>query len=663
MHDHSSSEKSKTMRPLSRRRLPIGAEVDAGGVSFRLWAPARERCFLVIEGNSQHQMTAAEDGGYFCLHLPGLDAGTRYQFHFGDADDLLADPASRFQPDGPSGPSVVVDPARYQWSDHDWQGMPAFGAALYEMHIGTFTREGTFAAAREKLERLRAIGINCLEVMPINEFEGEFGWGYDGTLLYAPTRLYGTPDDVRGFVDEAHRIGIGVILDVVYNHFGNGERFCEFTPDYFTERYSNEWGKSINFDGSNSRGVREYVAKNAAYWIDEFHFDGLRIDATQALFDSSHEHIITVIAREARAAAGQRQIYLVSENEPQQTNMVRPADAGGHGLDALWNDDFHRSATVALTGRSEAYYHDHRGTAQELVSAAKYGCLFQGQRYDWQDKPRGTAGLDLKPWNFVHFLQNHDQVANSGTGARIGQITSPARLRALTALQLLGPQTPMLFQGQEFGSSSPFYYFADHQGEIADIVRQGRRGFISQFPNLRDEELIRQMADPCARTTFEKVKLDWAEWERNVAVVLLHRDLLNLRQTNKAFSRQACARDGQMDGNILSSSAFLLRFFAEKPSDERILLINFGNDLVIDSLPDPLFAPPEAHQWHLSWSSEDAAYGGSGRRPCDFRKRWVLNGDIALVLAPLKLQNRQNASAMPIEDWQAGILRAGDPGT
>ncbi|NKM88399.1 DUF3459 domain-containing protein [Rhizobium laguerreae] len=647
MHDHSSSEKSETMRPRSRRRLPIGAEVDAGGVSFRLWAPARERCFLVIEGNSQHQMTA-EDGGYFCLHLPGLDAGTRYQFHFGDADDLLADPASRFQPDGPSGPSVVVDPARYQWSDHDWQGMPAFGAALYEMHIGTFTREGTFAAAREKLERLRAIGINCLEVMPINEFEGEFGWGYDGTLLYAPTRLYGTPDDVRGFVDEAHRIGIGVILDVVYNHFGKGERFCEFTPDYFTERYSNEWGKSINFDGPNSRGVREYVAKNAAYWIDEFHFDGLRIDATQALFDSSHDHIITVIAREARAAAGQRQIYL---------------DVGGHGLDALWNDDFHRSATVALTGRSEAYYHDHRGTAQELVSAAKYGCLFQGQRYDWQDKPRGTAGLDLKPWNFVHFLQNHDQVANSGTGARIGQITSPARLRALTALQLLGPQTPMLFQGQEFGSSSPFYYFADHQGEIADIVRQGRRSFISQFPNLRDEELIRQLADPCARTTFEKVKLDWAEWERNAALVLLHRDLLNLRQTNKAFSRQACARDGQMDGNILSSSAFLLRFFAGKPSDEGILLINFGNDLVIDSLPDPLFAPPESHQWHLSWSSEDAAYGGSGRRPCDFRKRWVLNGDIALVLAPLKLQNRQNASAMPIEDWQAGILRAGDPGT
>ncbi|MBY5334452.1 malto-oligosyltrehalose trehalohydrolase [Rhizobium leguminosarum] len=662
MHDHSSSEKSKPKPPSSSRRFPIGAEVEAGGVSFRLWAPVRKRCFLVIEGNAEYEMKR-EEGGYYSLYLSGLAAGTRYQFHFGDANDLLADPASRFQPNGPSGPSVVVDPALYQWNDHDWHGISTFGTTLYELHIGTFTREGTFAAAKEKLAKLRAIGINCLEVMPINEFEGEFGWGYDGTLLYAPTRLYGSPDDVRAFVDEAHRIGIGVILDVVYNHFGVGERFCEFTPDYFTERYSNEWGKSINFDGPNCHGVREYIAKNAGYWIDEFHFDGLRIDATQALFDSSREHIVTVIVRESRAAAGQRQIYLVSENEPQQTNMVRPADVGGHGLDALWNDDFHRSATVALTGRNEAYYHDHRGTAQELVSAAKYGCLFQGQRYDWQDKARGTAGLDLKPWNFVHFLQNHDQVANSGTGARIGHITSPARLRALTALQLLGPQTPMLFQGQEFGASSPFYYFADHEGEIADMVRQGRRSFISQFPNLRDEELIRQMADPCARTTFEKVKLDWAEWERNAAVVLLHRDLLNLRQTNKAFSRQACARDGQMDGNILSSSAFLLRFFAEKPPDERILLINFGNDLVIDSLPDPLFAPPEAHQWHLSWSSEDAAYGGSGCRPYDFRKRWVLNGDIALVLAPLKLQNRQNVAAMPTGDWQAGILRAGAPGT
>ncbi|MBX4926980.1 malto-oligosyltrehalose trehalohydrolase [Rhizobium binae] len=650
------------MPPISNRRLPIGAEVDADGVSFRLWAPARERCFLVIEGNSEHEMMA-EDSGYFWLYVPGLTAGARYQFHFGDASDLLADPASRFQPDGPSGSSVVVDPTRYPWNDHDWQGMSAFGTTLYEMHIGTFTRDGSFASAREKLAKLRMIGINCLEVMPINEFEGEFGWGYDGTLLYAPTRLYGPPDDVRAFVDEAHRLGMGVILDVVYNHFGSGERFCEFTPEYFTERYSNEWGKSINFDGPNSRGVREYVAKNAAYWIDEFHFDGLRIDATQALFDSSREHIVTLIAREARAAAGQRQIYLVSENEPQQTSMVRPVEVGGHGLDALWNDDFHRSATVALTGRSEAYYHDHRGSAQELVSAAKYGYLFQGQRYDWQDRPRGTPGLDLEPWHFIHFLQNHDQVANSGTGARIGHMTSPARLRALTALQLLGPQTPMLFQGQEFGSSSPFYYFADHDGEIADIVRQGRRDFISQFPNLRDEKLVEHMADPCARATFDEAKLDWAEWERNAAIVRFHRDLLHLRQTDKAFSRQACARDGQMDGSILSSTALLLRFFAEKPSDERLLLINFGNDIVVDSLPDPLFAPPGGHHWHLSWSSEEAAYGGSGRRCYDFHKPWVLNGDIALVLAPAKFQNQQNVSTMPLEEWQAGISRVGGSGT
>lgn len=246
MHDHSSSEKSKQMPPRSSRRLPIGAEVDAGGVSFRLWAPARERCFLVIGGNSEYEMNA-EDDGYFCLNLPGLSEGTRYQFHFGDTDDLLADPASRFQPEGLSGPSAVVDPARYQWNDHDWQGIQAFGAVVYEMHIGTFTREGTFAAAREKLAKLRAIGITCLEVMPINEFEGEFGWGYDGTLLYAPTRLYGLPDDVRAFIDEAHRIGIGVILDVVYNHFGKGERFLRIYTRLFHRALLERMGQVDQF--------------------------------------------------------------------------------------------------------------------------------------------------------------------------------------------------------------------------------------------------------------------------------------------------------------------------------------------------------------------------------------------------------------------------------
>jgi maltooligosyltrehalose trehalohydrolase len=615
----------------ARRRLPISAEVCRGGVSFRLWAPARERAFVLIGNEAEHELVS-EQNGYFSLTVPGLSAGASYRFHFGNAADLLADPASRYQPHGPFGPSVVIDPTSYQWSDDAWKGVDPRGVVLYEMHIGSFTGDGTFAAAKQMLPKLAEVGINCLEVMPINEFVGEFGWGYDGTLLYAPTRLYGTPDDVRSFVDEAHRLGLGVILDVVYNHFGCGERFGDFTPDYFTDRYSNEWGRSINFDGRNCHGVREYVSKNAAYWIEEFHFDGLRIDATQTLFDSSPEHIVTTISKEARAASQGRQIYLVSENEPQQTDMVRPLAAGGHDLDALWNDDFHHSAIVALTGRNEAYYHDHHGTAQEFVSAAKYGYLFQGQRYDWQDGARGTPGLDLKPWNFIHFLENHDQIANSGTGARLNQVTSPARLRALTALQLLGPQTPMLFQGQEFGSTSPFYYFANREGEIAATVREGRRGFVNQFPNLTDAGLV--IPDPCSRETFEKVKLDWSEWDTHPAIVALHGDLLALRRTHEAFSCQPCARQSQIDGSVLSSSAFFLRYFADQPDAERILFINFGRDHFIDSLPDPLFAPPAGHQWRLIWSSEDPRYGGSGRRPYDLKDRWVLNAEVALVFGP-----------------------------
>jgi maltooligosyltrehalose trehalohydrolase len=284
---------------------------------------------------------------------------------------------------------MIVDPKNYNWGDSSWSGLTPSDQVIYEMHIGTFTQEGTFTAAAKKLRFLGEIGITCIEIMPINEFQGDFGWGYDGVFPYAPTRVYGTPNDVRAFVDAAHGLGIGVILDVVYNHFGAGERLGEFTPDYFTERYWNEWGKSINFDGSNSDGVRAFICANAAFWIDEYHFDGLRLDATQALFDCSDVHIISEIGLQARKAANGKPIYLVAENEPQETHLVRRAAEGGMDLDALWNDDFHHSAMVALSGKNEAYYHDHRGRSQEFVSAFKYGYLFQGQRYDWQNAARG----------------------------------------------------------------------------------------------------------------------------------------------------------------------------------------------------------------------------------------------------------------------------------
>jgi maltooligosyltrehalose trehalohydrolase len=575
-----------------------------------------------------------EEKGYFRLDLVGAEAGLLYLFRLGNSPGLLADPASRFQPDGPLGWSVVVDPSRYEWRDQAWKGITPQGQVLYEMHVGTFTNEGTYAAAGKKLVTLKDVGITCLEMMPVNEFCGTFGWGYDGVLPYAPTHLYGTPDELRSFVDDAHALGIGVILDVVYNHFGLGEQYAQFTPDYFTDRYENEWGKSLNFDGRNCAGVRSFIAKNGACWIDEYHFDGLRIDATQALFDRSDEHIIALIGREARAAAQGRSIYLVAENEPQETRLVRPADSGGLGLDSVWNDDFHHSAVVALTGRNDAYYHDHRGAAQEFVSAAKYGYLFQGQRYDWQDGSRGQPGLDLKAFNFVHFLQNHDQIANSGTGQRLGNLAAPARMRALTALLLLGPQTPMLFQGQEFGASSPFYYFADLEGTVATTVRDGRLEFLRQFPNLQDQAFRKAMPHPAEPSTFERSKLDWSEFESNSDIVSLHRDLLSLRLRTPAFSGLSADGPAHVDGSVLGDSGLLLRYFMNNEDDERLLLLNFGNNLSIASLADPLFAPPDYRKWVVEWSSEDLAYSGSGRRSIDPRQRWVLDADSAVVFAP-----------------------------
>ncbi|WP_184327390.1 malto-oligosyltrehalose trehalohydrolase [Rhizobium sp. BK529] len=638
----------------SIRRYPVGAERVCAAVSFRIWAPSHQRVYLVLDDGAEYPMQAEGDG-YFRLDLAHGQPGLLYRFRLGDGRELYADPASRFQPEGPSGSSMVVDPFHYGWRDHDWRGVKADGQVLYEIHIGTFTKEGTYAAAVKKLPLLRDIGITCLEMMPVNEFCGTFGWGYDGVLPYAPTHLYGTADDLRSFVDEAHTVGLGVIIDVVYNHFGAGERYADFTPDYFTDRYANEWGRSINFDGKNCQGVRTFVAGNAAYWIDEFHFDGLRIDATHALFDSSDEHILAAIVHEARAAANGKSIYLVGENEPQDTRLVRPTGRGGLGLDSVWNDDFHHSAVVALTGRNDAYYHDHHGTAQEFVSAAKYGYLFQGQRYDWQNANRGRTGLGLKAANFVHFLQNHDQIANSGTGERIARLASPSRMRAMTALFLLGPQTPMLFQGQEFGASSPFFYFADQTGDLEAIVRNGRLDFLRQFPNLQDEAFRVVMPKPCDRSTFERSKLDWSAFDGNSHIVSLHRDLLRLRREREAFARSANASRVSVDGSVLSRSAFLLRYFAESAADERLLIVNFGENLPVFSLADPLFAPPEGCQWVVEWSSEDLTYGGSGKRPIDVQQRWVLDADTALVFAPLQAARQKAPDDKSLRRWQKAI--------
>src|SRR5262245_24951447 len=421
------------------RRLPIGAEyIGNGQTDVRVWAPAARDVTVVVQSGASTPLQA-ESGGYFSGVIDAAP-GARYSFRLDGSNQLLPDPASRFQPDGPHGVSEVIDPRAFIWTDSEWAGARRDGQVVYELHAGTFTREGTWTAAERELNELARIGITTIEVMPVADFEGRFGWGYDGVDLFAPSHLYGRPDDFRRFVDAAHAAGIAVILDVVYNHLGPvGNYLRFFSPAYFTTRYANEWGDAINFDGPDAAPVREFFETNARYWIDEFHLDGLRLDATQQIFDESGEHILAVIGRAAREAAGARRIVLVAENEPQDTRLVRPIGEGGHGLDALWNDDFHHSAMVALTGHREAYYSDTRGEPQEFISAAKYGYLFQGQHYHWQCQPRGRPSWGLPPSAFVAFLQNHDQVANSAHGLRGHELASPGRWRAITALVLLIP--------------------------------------------------------------------------------------------------------------------------------------------------------------------------------------------------------------------------------
>jgi maltooligosyltrehalose trehalohydrolase len=622
------------------RRLPVGAEVQAsGGVHFRVWAPRRKRVEVMLEQAVGARSAAAyelesDSVGYFSGLLLDAAPGMLYRYRL-DGEKTYPDPASRFQPEGPHGPSQIVDPAVFCWTDRDWCGIHIQGQVIYEMHVGTFTRSGTWEAAACELETLAGLGITVLEVMPVADFTGSFGWGYDGVDLYAPTRLYGTPDDFRRFVDRAHRTGLAVILDVVYNHFGPEGAYCtEFSDHYFTDRYENEWGKPINFDGKNSAPVREFIIANAGHWIDEFHVDGLRLDATQQIFDSSSPHVLEEITRGAREAAHGREIIIVAENEPQQVKLIRPPDQGGYGMDALWNDDFHHTATVAMTGRNEAYYTDYHGAPQEIVSALKWGYLYQGQRYSWQKQRRGTPAFGIRPAGFINYIQNHDQVANSGLGLRVHLLTTPGRFRAMTALMLLAPGTPMLFQGEEFASSSPFVFFADHRPKLASAVSEGRADFFTQFRSMATAEMQQLIPDPENPDTFERCKLDFNERECHADVYALHCDLLRLRKEDAAFSSQ---RAGAFDGAVLGSEAFLLRFFSEVSGD-RLLLVNLGRDLHLDAAPEPLLAPPEGRRWEILWSSERPRYGGSGTPPVETDEGWRIPGHATVVLFPQPLE-------------------------
>jgi maltooligosyltrehalose trehalohydrolase len=612
---------------------PVGGQLHEEGAFFRVWANLHEDVSVRVK-NQTHTLKS-ESNGFFCGFVADVFEGDPYSY-FLDGEGPFADLASRFQPEGPHGPAALVDPERFAWTDHNWQGLKLAHQVIYELHIGTFTHEGNWRSAIEQLPELAKLGISAVEVMPVADYCGTFGWGYDGVNLFAPTRNYGSPDDFRAFVNAAHEHGIGVLLDVVYNHIGpDGNYFAKFSTDYFTADHTTEWGEAINFYRKNCAPVRQFFIANASYWIKEFHLDGLRLDATQSIFDESNPHILAEIARAARRAAEPRSIIIAAENEPQDTKLIRTEQEGGYGLDGLWNDDFHHSMTVATTGRREAYFTDYLGTPQELVSCLKYGYLFQGQWYAWQKQRRGTSTLGTNPASMVAYIQNHDQISNSGRGLRLHKLTSDGRYKAATAVCLLGPATPLLFQGQEFASSAPFLFFADHGPQLAELVRKGRAEFLHQWRSLATGQL--PFSDPCSRATFEQCKLDFSEREKHTELYALHRDLLKLRKTDPLFSRQT----RQFDGAVLGPEAFVLRFFSEGFRHDRLVLVNLGTQLFLNPAPEPLLGPPEGTAWEIMWSSEDPKYRGNGTPALDSERNWIIPAQAAVVMKPVKKKEVQ----------------------
>jgi maltooligosyltrehalose trehalohydrolase len=620
----------------TQRRYPIGAEVvGKDETHFRVWAPKAREIDVVVEDDAGwkpifYPLTLGA-GGYFSGAV-NVGAGSRYRFRVNGGENFYPDPASRFQPEGPHGVSCVVDPRQFRWADTNWPGVKFKGQIIYEMHIGTFTKEGTWRAAAEQLPELARIGITMVEMMPVADFPGKFGWGYDGVNLFAPAHLYGTPDNLRAFIDRAHSLGLAVILDVVYNHFGpDGNYLAVFSDDYLVREKENEWGNAINFDGQNSGPVREFFITNGRYWIEEFHFDGFRFDATHAIRDQSTEYITGAVGRAAREAAGSRSVVLIAENDLQEAKMAQRLSEGGDDLDGMWNDDFHHSAVVAMTNRNQAYFGDYRGTPQEFISAAKYGFLYQGQARSWRKVVRGTPALGLDPEVFVCFIENHDQIANTGPGQRLLFQTSPGHYRAMTALLLLGPWTPLLFQGEEFGASSPFEFFTDiGDTSVRDAIRRGRAEWLAPFLSLTEEEAWRTLPAPDDPAVFVRCKLDFSEREKNRQLYKLHIDLLKLRREDSRFRQQS---SGGIDGAVLGPASFVLRYFS-KENDDRLLVVNFGESQVMHPVSEPLLAPPTGCAWEMLWTSDSPRYGGGDAVAITNEEQWFLPAESAVVLGP-----------------------------
>jgi maltooligosyltrehalose trehalohydrolase len=584
--------------------LPVGAQVTTEGVVYRVWAPKHQQVRVVVgaAGEDTRYVSLERDAdGFFTGRDEHGRAGDLYWYQL-DAS-LAPDPASRFQPQGVESSSRVIDPAAYRWESEGWQRPPLRGRVIYELHVGAFTRAGTFRAAIPRLEALADLGVNTIELMPIGDFAGRWNWGYDGVMLFAPARCYGTPDDLRALIDAAHARGIAVVLDVVYNHLGPvGNVLRMYSDSYFHPSRVNPWGDSLNFDDAGSAPVRQFFLQNACHWLDEYRFDGLRLDAVHAIEDASAVPIAAEIAQAAHA----RGAFVIAEDERNDAAIVRSRDAGGWGLDGLWADDFHHSVRVALTGQREAHFMNYRGGLDEWVETLRGGWFYRGQHFPGWKRSRGTDPGGLGPEQFIYCISNHDQVGNRPLGDRLSAVITPEAYRAASMLICLVPYTPMLFMGQEWAAGTPFPFFTDFPGELGQRIAAHRvREFESreaQYP----AELIARMPDPQAEATFHSAKLDWAEREQppHAGVLALYRECLRIRSAYPIF--QSAPRECWR-AEAVGKALLAVRW--SEPGGDWLLLVTLAAARQ-DAGGDPFAVPAAGRQWQVVVASNEPRFGG-----------------------------------------------------
>ena len=544
-------------------RPSLGAWPDADGVRFRVWAPDKTRIEVVLEGPEPRTIPLAKHSdGTFSGLGPGLGAGSRYRYRV-DGRGPFPDPVSRFQPEGVHGPSEIVDPTRFAWTDAAWRGVEPADLILSELHVGTFSREGTFEGVAHRLPQLAELGVTAIELMPLADFPGRRNWGYDGVDLFAPARCYGRPEDLRRLVDEAHRLGLAVLLDVVYNHLGpDGNYLGQFSPFYFSSRHKTLWGPAINLDGEHSAMVRAFFVENALHWLIEYHMDGLRFDATHYLFDEGPRPFLAELAARVRESIQDRAVHLIAEDPRNLAVMIRAEPEGGWGLDALWSDDFHHELRRYLVGDCEGAFCDFRGLVADLVRTINRGWLFSGKFSTYRGYHRGTDPAGLEPRRFVFYIQNHDRIGNRALGERLNHQVDLATYRAATALLLTTAATPLLFMGQEWAPGAPFLFFTDHNEELGRLVKEGRRHEFRHFAAFTDPAALEKIPDIQSESTFLACKLDWGEREHepHSSTLRLTQALLRLRRTEPALRT---ARSGSFEAVTLDDDSLMLRRDAE----------------------------------------------------------------------------------------------------